>query len=574
MRGVGFLPVGRGALDEDMDMPRMVQHAFHIYDNLGEGELGAVDDDDNGVDGEEIPHARDAAAAAAGANEEGDRNVDGIQDEAPPEDHRGDDLLDDDLQGMGDVEPTEMEILEESARTPLYAGAGLTSLSATLLLLTCLRTHNASNMLINELFGLLQKSMLPSINSLPKSEYAASKILKQLGLAYETIHVCHGPKTCMLFRGEGNENLRRCSVCGAERYKTVGKSSVPVKVLRWFPLIPRLERIFSTPLQAWFMTWHRRNRSEDGSMRQAADSPQWKALDDYDPDFAREDRNVRLGLATDGVNPFSIKRSTWSTWPVILSNYNVAPWMTTKKHWTILSLIIPGRASVTGDNFNTYLSPLVEELNTLWNEGIRVQDAAQYNGESSFTLRAGLLWTIHDFPAYGIVAGCVTKGYRACPICGPNTISRRSRALKKNLFNNQARRFLPPGHRDRTSNVDDFDGRPELRPRPPPVTSEQVIRWGTLRQGWLQRGGTPKCDDPARTYGLKRVSALFQLPYWKVLPYRGSFIIYSPNSPLYVFLGLCMSFQSRFTIKLIHFNGVIFMGVYSAYICKDRRRPR
>ena len=140
--------------------------------------------------------------------------------------------VDDDLRGMGDVAPTEMEILEDAARTPLFAGAALTSLSATLLLLTCLRTHNASNMLIDELFSLLKKSMLPGINSLPKSEYAASKILKQLGLAYETIHVCPGPNTCMLFRGGGNELLRQCSVCGAERYKTVGKSSVPNKVLR------------------------------------------------------------------------------------------------------------------------------------------------------------------------------------------------------------------------------------------------------------------------------------------------------------------------------------------------------
>ena len=251
-------------------------------------------------------------------------------------------------------------------------------------------------------------------------------------------------------------------------------------------------------------------------MRHAADSLQWSRLDKFDPEFGREDRNVRLGLASDGVNPFSIKRSTWSTWPVILTNYNIAPWMTTKKHWILLSLIIPGRASVTRDNFDTYLSPLLEELKTLWYEGIRVQDAAKYNGEGMFTLRAALLWTIHDFPAYGIVAGCVTKGYRGCPICGPGTISRRSRALKKNIYNNQARRFLPEGHRDRTSTIDDFDGRQELRSRPKPVTPDEVIRWGTLRQGWIQRGATPKCDDRARIYGIKRVSALFQLPYWKV----------------------------------------------------------
>lgn len=96
---------------------------------------------------------------------------------------------------------------------PLFAGATLTSLSATLLLLTCLRTHDASNQLVDEVFGLLQRSLLIAINSLPKNEYAASKILKQLGLAYDTIDVCPGPKTCMLFRSTGSELLKQCTVC-------------------------------------------------------------------------------------------------------------------------------------------------------------------------------------------------------------------------------------------------------------------------------------------------------------------------------------------------------------------------
>ena len=33
-------------IDEDMDMARMVQEAFQIYDNLREGELGAAENAD------------------------------------------------------------------------------------------------------------------------------------------------------------------------------------------------------------------------------------------------------------------------------------------------------------------------------------------------------------------------------------------------------------------------------------------------------------------------------------------------------------------------------------------------
>ena len=40
-----------------------------------------------------------------------------------------------------------------------------------------------------------------------------------------------------------------------------------------------------------------------------------------------------------------------------------------------------------------------------------------------FKLKAILLWTINDFPAYGNLSGCATKGYYACPICGEETNS-------------------------------------------------------------------------------------------------------------------------------------------------------
>jgi hypothetical protein len=45
------------------------------------------------------------------------------------------------------------------------------------------------------------------------------------------------------------------------------------------------------------------------------------------------------------------------------------------------------------------------------------------NGQMHFTLRTILMWTIHDFLAYGLVAGCVHQGYKTCIICGPYLIA-------------------------------------------------------------------------------------------------------------------------------------------------------
>jgi hypothetical protein len=68
----------------------------------------------------------------------------------------------------------------------------------------------------------------------------------------------------------------------------------------------------------------------------------------------------------------------------MLLNYNVPPWMTTKKHFILLSLIIPGPKSVTIEHFDVFLQPLVEELHYGWSVGVRVRDASNYIGNVVF----------------------------------------------------------------------------------------------------------------------------------------------------------------------------------------------
>ena len=115
------------------------------------------------------------------------------------------------------------------------------------------------------------------------------------------------PNNCMLFREEGICNLEECIQCKAPRYKKVGYSKVPTKVLRYFSLKARLQCMFATPLQASFQTWYMANKSIDGLVRLTANSLQWQEIDKIESSFTTEHWNLRLGLATNGVNPFSIK---------------------------------------------------------------------------------------------------------------------------------------------------------------------------------------------------------------------------------------------------------------------------
>jgi hypothetical protein len=97
-------------------------------------------------------------------------------------------------------------------------------------------------------------------------------------------------------------------------------------------------------------------------------------------------------------------------------------------------MIIPRKEAVTGDIVDTYLQPLMEELLMLWSKGVEVRDASEYQGSLVFRMHAVLLYCMHDLPAYGTLFGRVTSGFRACPLCGPNTILRRSASLRKVVY--------------------------------------------------------------------------------------------------------------------------------------------
>ncbi|KAL4291588.1 hypothetical protein GQ457_14G011860 [Hibiscus cannabinus] len=68
------------------------------------------------------------------------------------------------------------------------------------------------------------------------------------------------------------------------------------------------------------MRWHHDGRIDDGLLRHLADSLAWKSFDQKFPRFAGVPRNVRLGLASDGFNPFKIMITSYSTWPLYLSH--------------------------------------------------------------------------------------------------------------------------------------------------------------------------------------------------------------------------------------------------------------
>ena len=188
-----------------------------------------------------------------------------------------------------------------------------------------------------------------------------------------------------------------------------------------------------------------------------------------------------------------------------------------KLEFQMLSLLIPSPKAPKGD-IDVFLEPLYDELKELW-EGVPAYDM---NKKEDFILKAMLMWGIHDLPAYGNLAGCVTHGYKACPICGDNTSSIYLKSSRKNVYLNY-RIFLKGNHPFRSCKYLGLVGSKKEERRTPPQRLNgdallQTLSYVNYKPGKKQkRGGQNVVNDNEGnevTLAWYRKSILFFLVYW------------------------------------------------------------
>ncbi|XP_058746192.1 uncharacterized protein LOC131619068 [Vicia villosa] len=315
----------------------------------------------------------------------------------------------------------------------------------------------------------LLTQMLPKGNVLPSRYYEAKKILCPMGLEYEKIHVC--PNDCILYRKE-------------------------------------FKRLFANANDAKNLRWHAEERKCDGQIRHVVDSLQWKKIDSLF--LGKESRNLRLGLSTDGMNPFGTLNTNHTSWPVLLMIYNLSPRLCMKRKYVMLSMMISGPKQ-PGSDIDVYLSPLIDDLKVLWEEGVDVFDA--HSGEQ-FNMRAMLFCTINDFPAYGNLSGYKVKGHKACPICEKDTCYHQLEKGKKTVYLGH-RKFLNRYHPYRRLRKA-FNGEQEYGVAPKPLTEEEVYQ---RQQGITVVFGKYQKRPIVKNIWKKR-SVFFDLPYWSSLEVR------------------------------------------------------
>ena len=121
-------------------------------------------------------------------------------------------------------------------------------------------------------------------------------------------------------------------------------------------------------------------------------------------------RDITLGLATDGVNPWQCRKSTF--WPILLFNYNLPPIDHFHNKNVICISEVPGPQKPK--DMDSFLYPVVQELLKL-SVGVKAYDIIE---KEVFVLQAYPLTVFGDIPAISMLLRM--KGHNArspCRLC-------------------------------------------------------------------------------------------------------------------------------------------------------------
>ncbi|XP_057539537.1 uncharacterized protein LOC130817703 [Amaranthus tricolor] len=432
-------------------------------------------------------------------------------------------LLSDALREGPNEEAKKFFRLIEEGEQELYPGCKkMSRLAFTIRLYIYKCDHKLSDVVTAGLLNFF-KEVLPDDAILPTSMHEAKNVLKLLGLDYKRIDAC--PNDCMLYWAE-HANTTSCHVCGTSRWKSKDNDEddnpnekthrIPSKVLRYFPIKKRLQRLYMCAETASFMTWHKTAGETDGLLQHPANGQAWINFDKIYESFSKEPRNVRLALATDGFNPFNTMSIVHSTWPVILINYNLPPWLATNSEFLMLSLLIPGPLS-PGNANDVYLQPLIKDLINLWEFGLETYDTSS---NTRFDMQVALVGTISDFPGYEMCSGWSTKGKFACPCCHYEIDSMYLKYSHKYCYMCH-RKWLDSDHPWRY-NKRNFNGHIETRNEPVRLTGSKVEELTRDFPNEFEKRKPKVRQDTDDPNPWRKIPIFFKLPYWKNCDLRHS----------------------------------------------------
>ncbi|KAK1647163.1 hypothetical protein QYE76_064968 [Lolium multiflorum] len=167
-----------------------------------------------------------------------------------------------------------------ASQKPLHENTEVTQLDAIARLMALKCHRNLCRDGFDELLVIVG-SLLPKGHLLPQNFYYSTKLLSDLKMSSQQIHAC--PKGCMLF-GEEHADTNYCIKCNSSRYFEVDRNgdgqkrqtTVAKNILRYLPVLPRIQRLFMTEDTAQQMRWAVEGNRYTDKMIHPSDGTAWK----------------------------------------------------------------------------------------------------------------------------------------------------------------------------------------------------------------------------------------------------------------------------------------------------------
>ena len=146
------------------------------------------------------------------------------------------------------------------ANQPIYEGSTQSTLSLSVKLLAAKSKWKVTQKCI-DYFAEMLMDVSPSIEHVPKNCYQETRLASKLEMQVDTIDCCE--EGCMLYHKE-DSNLTACKFCNKSRFEAnrhgVGRFKiVPKKRMFYFPITPRLQRLYTSTKTASQRRWHHEN---------------------------------------------------------------------------------------------------------------------------------------------------------------------------------------------------------------------------------------------------------------------------------------------------------------------------
>ena len=263
--------------------------------------------------------------------------------------------------------------------------------------------HNLSNEWWNNFPSVFKHCTLPSLDRVKVQVWFLAGV-------EPTLYDCC-TNSCCAFTGHC-ANFTMCDICNHPRLRN---TSEPYKAFSYFPLIPQLSKLYEHPVLSWLLRHRHLHKHTEGKYTDVFDGMHYRRLKQrpvkvgdttYDHFYFCGERDIAIGLSTDGFSPF--KSWKHSAWPIIIFNYNLPPHVRFHQQNLLCVGVIPGPKGVW--DIDSFILPLVEELAKL---AVGVSAYDSQNCEI-FCLRTHLILAFGDMPAIAKIL-CMMGHNGLCP---------------------------------------------------------------------------------------------------------------------------------------------------------------